>query len=130
MEDSALAGYAMYFDLQDADGSRELALWKLQQHLPPALFALLAHGGTSWDAPLEGGAIGDAVLPGPDQVDLRRLSAPAWDEVKGSRTAALTPPSALRMVPLSPAMRERAEEHTSELQSLMRISYDVFCLKK
>src|SRR3546814_5964989 len=26
--------------------------------------------------------------------------------------------------------RERSEEHTSELQSLMRISYDVFCLKK
>src|SRR3546814_9655896 len=26
--------------------------------------------------------------------------------------------------------RIRSEEHTSELQSLMRISYDVFCLKK
>src|SRR3546814_9798179 len=26
--------------------------------------------------------------------------------------------------------KERSEEHTSELQSLMRISYDVFCLKK
>src|SRR3546814_20383600 len=26
--------------------------------------------------------------------------------------------------------RVRSEEHTSELQSLMRISYDVFCLKK
>src|SRR3546814_5593549 len=25
---------------------------------------------------------------------------------------------------------QRSEEHTSELQSLMRISYDVFCLKK
>src|SRR3546814_8228409 len=25
---------------------------------------------------------------------------------------------------------ERSEEHTSELQSLMRISYDVFCLQK
>src|SRR3546814_7269974 len=25
---------------------------------------------------------------------------------------------------------KRSEEHTSELQSLMRISYDVFCLKK
>src|SRR3546814_9580264 len=25
---------------------------------------------------------------------------------------------------------ERSEEHTSELKSLMRISYDVFCLKK
>src|SRR3546814_6122022 len=27
-------------------------------------------------------------------------------------------------------LRERSEEHTSELQSLMRISYAVFCLKK
>src|SRR3546814_8260177 len=27
-------------------------------------------------------------------------------------------------------MQERSEEHTSELQSLMRISYAVFCLKK
>src|SRR3546814_1337002 len=26
--------------------------------------------------------------------------------------------------------RERSEEHTSEVQSLMRISYAVFCLKK
>src|SRR3546814_10062908 len=26
--------------------------------------------------------------------------------------------------------RRRSEEHTSELQSLMRLSYDVFCLKK
>src|SRR3546814_8927586 len=28
------------------------------------------------------------------------------------------------------AWGERSEEHTSELQSLMRISYAVFCLKK
>src|SRR3546814_8660688 len=28
------------------------------------------------------------------------------------------------------ACRQRSEEHTSELQSLMRISYAVFCLKK
>src|SRR3546814_4663365 len=27
-------------------------------------------------------------------------------------------------------LRRRSEEHTSELQSLMRISYAVFCLKK
>src|SRR3546814_1019169 len=27
-------------------------------------------------------------------------------------------------------LRGRSEEHTSELQSLMRISYAVFCLKK
>src|SRR3546814_4956315 len=29
-----------------------------------------------------------------------------------------------------PAVTKRSEEHTSELQSLMRISYTVFCLKK
>src|SRR3546814_4726915 len=33
--------------------------------------------------------------------------------------------------PHSPSIqRTRSEEHTSELQSLMRISYAVFCLKK
>src|SRR3546814_7386466 len=30
----------------------------------------------------------------------------------------------------NPVRSTRSEEHTSELQSLMRISYDVFCLKK
>src|SRR3546814_6987839 len=36
------------------------------------------------------------------------------------------------LVPASPEllMQLRSEEHTSELQSLMRISYAVFCLKK
>src|SRR3546814_6511795 len=40
---------------------------------------------------------------------------------------------ATEIAPASHADRERArrsEEHTSELQSLMRISYAVFCLKK
>src|SRR3546814_3648902 len=32
--------------------------------------------------------------------------------------------------PLNPEIGIRSEEHTSELQSLMRISYAVFCLKK
>src|SRR3546814_8259638 len=35
----------------------------------------------------------------------------------------------LDLVPVDRA-GERSEEHTSELQSLMRISYAVFCLKK
>src|SRR3546814_9604806 len=33
-------------------------------------------------------------------------------------------------LPSSAAQPPRSEEHTSELQSLMRISYAVFCLKK
>src|SRR3546814_9088539 len=31
---------------------------------------------------------------------------------------------------IAEAVEKRSEEHTSELQSLMRISYAVFCLKK
>src|SRR3546814_6000966 len=37
-----------------------------------------------------------------------------------------TRPEGFRIKPCRP----RSEEHTSELQSLMRISYAVFCLKK
>src|SRR3546814_7060433 len=33
-------------------------------------------------------------------------------------------------VALAEGLQNRSEEHTSELQSLMRISYAVFCLKK
>src|SRR3546814_16570441 len=40
------------------------------------------------------------------------------------RSAASLPPASSRLMP------GRSEEHTSELQSLMRISYAVFCLKK
>src|SRR3546814_3068881 len=35
-----------------------------------------------------------------------------------------------RPLPLERLERRRSEEHTSELQSLMRISYAVLCLKK
>src|SRR3546814_7863050 len=41
----------------------------------------------------------------------------------------LDAPDRLR-VHIAQFARERSEEHTSELQSLMRISYAVFCLKK
>src|SRR3546814_6083146 len=37
---------------------------------------------------------------------------------------------AKRSVRLGATTIDRSEEHTSELQSLMRISYAVFCLKK
>src|SRR3546814_5194383 len=39
-------------------------------------------------------------------------------------------PMDLRGRPVEPFGAMRSEEHTSELQSLMRISYAVFCLKK
>ncbi|KAF1708543.1 penicillin acylase [Pseudoxanthomonas kalamensis DSM 18571] len=79
MADSALTGYAMYFDLQDERNLRELALAQIRQHSPPALYALIAHDGSRWDAPLYGPPRGDAVLPGPDQLDLRTLPTPDGD---------------------------------------------------
>src|SRR3546814_4917449 len=39
-------------------------------------------------------------------------------------------PEAIHIMPQKDAAALRSEEHTSELQSLMRISYAVFCLKK
>src|SRR3546814_2013787 len=44
-------------------------------------------------------------------------SISAWASASDSGSVARQPP------------RNRSEEHTSELQSLMRISYAVFCLK-
>src|SRR3546814_5964730 len=38
--------------------------------------------------------------------------------------------SVLKLGSFAEALLARSEEHTSELQSLMRISYAVFCLKK
>src|SRR3546814_10504051 len=56
----------------------------------------------------------------------RRASKGAW------RSAAPRQPTLpSRLMPMSfCAWTARSEEHTSELQSLMRISYAVFCLKK
>src|SRR3546814_7324890 len=39
-------------------------------------------------------------------------------------------PARVDIAPFQPQAHARSEEHTSELQSLMRISYAVFCLKK
>src|SRR3546814_8391884 len=36
----------------------------------------------------------------------------------------------LRQIEIETQIEDRSEEHTSELQSLMRISYAVFCLQK
>jgi penicillin amidase len=77
MEDTGLAGYAMYFDLQDESNSRELALWRIRQAVPAALYRLIAADGTEWDAPLLGAARGNVALPAATELDLRKLPMPA-----------------------------------------------------
>jgi len=82
ISDTALVGYAMYFELQGGDNENELAMWRIRQHVPPALYALLARDGTSWDAPLEGRPRGDAVLPDAATLDLRKLPVPSAAQEK------------------------------------------------
>src|SRR3546814_3686154 len=57
-----------------------------------------------------------------------RIPFAALNQESGQQiSAALRPAS---MCSSCAAPKPRSEEHTSELQSLMRISYAVFCLKK
>src|SRR3546814_5310175 len=58
----------------------------------------------------------EAVLAGPGHAD--------------EQGAGLVDAAADHLVALTLLLGDRSEEHTSELQSLMRISYAVFCLKK
>src|SRR3546814_1292288 len=59
-------------------------------------------------------------------VNLRHHS----DELAGSLSGGQKKLLALAQVLMAEPRLIRSEEHTSELQSLMRISYAVFCLKK
>src|SRR3546814_3579448 len=61
------------------------------------------------------------------EADFARLNSPAADNV--SVWARFAQPSRL-LWSADDLARQRSEEHTSELQSLMRISYAVFCLNK
>src|SRR3546814_1256485 len=83
-------------------------------------------------------------------VRVKGCDANGFRSTRTSRAAALKIDGYLGMSPATPAgmsgewagsatvvlpaasrsMADRSEEHTSELQSLMRISYAVFCLKK
>src|SRR3546814_1322538 len=59
---------------------------------------------------------------------LSRHCLPRWSDRVGQPGSPLS--SRLRQHSGPDQKRGRSEEHTSELQSLMRISYAVFCLKK
>src|SRR3546814_4804284 len=63
---------------------------------------------------------GNPVAVAVHAVTISWLTAVNWSGAGGARIIAASPVVAIL----------RSEEHTSELQSLMRISYAVFCLKK
>src|SRR3546814_4045822 len=59
---------------------------------------------------------------------MSRRSGTTWTRCHCLETCLLLATSS--SVVSSKTTKQRSEEHTSELQSLMRISYAVFCLKK
>src|SRR3546814_4901437 len=77
-----------------------------------------------------------AAKAGTDPADRRSRFSTPFVECAGTRARrtrqsdrlGASSPGACQPLPTSE--RGRSEEHTSELQSLMRISYAVFCLKK
>src|SRR3546814_6974225 len=88
--------------------------------------------------------IGDGIYNGPNDSGANVFGSAAFyftqqisllAEYTGRFTNAALSVAPFRSFPLTVTLGatnlgERSEEHTSELQSLMRISYAVFCLKK
>src|SRR3546814_8390985 len=58
-------------------------------------------------------------------IPLARVSTVSLDSPSARQAISAPPPMERTTLPAT-----RSDEHTSELQSLMRISYAVFCLKK
>src|SRR3546814_3889192 len=72
--------------------------------------------------------LGPGGAAGGSQAALASSQQPPGERPQVSGAAAC--PSGRVRFPVRRASARRSEEHTSELQSLMRISYAVFCLKK
>jgi len=75
-EDTVLTVYAMYFDLQEADGATERQRLHAEEALGSPLAAFLFPEGTSWDAALDGSLLPAPELPSskpPDRAGLPSL---------------------------------------------------------
>src|SRR3546814_1860982 len=101
--------------------------WPLLQQRPAHL---LSRRFATWDALMKDAAV--------EARDALSAQGPLGERTWGERnTAHICHPLAgaipllgERLLCMPPDQLDRSEEHTSELQSLMRISYAVFCLKK
>src|SRR3546814_6762998 len=91
------------------------------------------------EASVEESYAGQAVAVAADPTAIRAEERPwdetakrhwFWSEVRRMRRSFYPVLGAALMINLLGFALPRSEEHTSELQSLMRISYAVFCLKK
>src|SRR3546814_3906672 len=108
----------------------------MNQLMPDALVTLRTNGTQSHFAAVE---TGEAMAALPRVVADRRpalvrietpLPEPVQSVQMGVHSDMRETPRIRAFMDFAVAELKRSEEHTSELQSLMRISYAVFCLKK
>src|SRR3546814_6083345 len=92
----------------------------------------LGGGGLARSGAIHAGGMWMLLPDGPPPAQARGMLAVGVTLVEGAGAAGggeqVSAAVAERIQPAE-AQRVRSEEHTSELQSLMRISYAVFCLK-
>src|SRR3546814_3850696 len=106
---------------------REIAVSGLREFLAQLQVSVPVSKLAKWKTTLQLVALGALILAG-------AFPGAAWIGIAG--LAALWGAAGLTLVTGWDYLRaglkymDRSEEHTSELQSLMRISYAVFCLKK
>src|SRR3546814_3747060 len=68
------------------------------------------------------------LLPFTAHASLSRTNAVSGKQVRRTQSDAPHRAASSQGTPIGPVAAPRSEEHTSELQSLMRISYAFFCL--
>src|SRR3546814_3883096 len=87
-------------------------------------YDLIIRGGTIYDGSGKPPVVGDVAIKDDRIVAVGKVAGKAEREVAAGGMAVA--PGFINML----SWETRSEEHTSELQSLMRISYAVSCLKK
>jgi penicillin amidase len=73
-QDSLLAVYAMYMQLNDARASKETRRGLAHRVLPAEVYAWMYPQGTSWDAPIMGEARPDMPIPSADVYSIRHVT--------------------------------------------------------
>ncbi len=71
-EDTILCVHAMFLQLQDYSGHRQLQRGLLRAALPEALWRFLEADATDWEAAIDGSRAAAPVVPGATEVDLRK----------------------------------------------------------
>src|SRR3546814_5983372 len=118
--------------MENTAGDQRFSDWSLDVVIADALNPQL--GTSIIDASQRGPALVLAIKQALDEGSMVGMMADRARE--GERTATVDFLGGKAQLPVAPWIMAgvlgvpRSEEHTSELQSLMRISYAVFCLKK